>query len=328
MSKSLVIKDVSHAYEDVQALDHVSITIDRGSFFCVLGPNGSGKSTLFRCLSTLMRPSSGDIILDEEIDLIADPSSARKRVGTVFQHHSLDRLMTVNENLLIAAALYGMNRSDGRKRVDELATIFDLSDRLDTRVDRLSGGLARRVDLVRGLLHAPAVLLLDEPTTGLDPAARLLFWNTLEYFRAERNTTIVFTTHLMEEAEVADRLVILDRGSTVVAGTPHEIKASSRLEKVLIRSVAEDEICSWLAKRDNTSFKRSRHGIYVSVPDPLSLIEAIRIEWENQIDEVTIRRPSLEDIFFEKTGYRFDDELSLQDQPEGLTPYTTAGGSR
>jgi len=328
VSNSLVIKNVSHWYEDVQALDGVSISVDQGSFFCVLGPNGSGKSTLFRCLSTLMRPTSGTIILDEEIDLISDPASARKRVGTVFQHHSLDRLMTVDENLLIASALYGMTRSAGRKRVDELATVFDLSDRLGTRVDKLSGGLARRVDLLRGLLHAPDVLLLDEPTTGLDPAARLLFWNTLESFRAERNTTIVFTTHLMEEAEVADSLVILDRGSTVVAGTPHEIKSSSELEKVLIRSVAEDEICTWLSEREDTSWKRSRHGIYVSVSDPLSLIDAIRTKWENQIDEVTIRRPSLEDIFFESTGYRFDDELSMQDPSEVSASFASAGGGR
>jgi ABC-2 type transport system ATP-binding protein len=305
--KSLDIRGVTHQYDQLIALNDLSFSIEQGELFCVLGPNGSGKSTLFRCLSTLMRPTSGTIILDEHIDLMSDPGIAREVIGTVFQHHSLDRLMSVEENLYLSAALFGISRAEAKSRITELADVFDLTDRLTTRVDRLSGGLIRRVDLLRGLLHAPDVLLLDEPTTGLDPAARALFWQTLERVRATRLTTVVFTTHLMEEAEVSDRLVIIDRGSVVVSGTPHDIKKESSLEKVIIRSAGSVEIGDWLNSRDDVEWKTSSRGIYASTPDPVSLVRDIRNKWRDQLDEITIRRPSLEDIFFENTGRRFDD---------------------
>lgn len=202
-----------HEYEaGKRALDGVSFSVEAGEIFGLLGPNGSGKSTLFKIACTLMLPTAGSV----SIAGCTAVSEIRRRIGVVFQSPSLDPKLTVAENLKHQARLYGVAPSDA------LLERFGLTDRAHERTENLSGGLRRRAELAKGLLHGPDVLLLDEPSTGLDPGARIDFWRTLK----EMGKTCLLTTHLMEEAERCDRLAILDRGRIVALGTPEELKAS------------------------------------------------------------------------------------------------------
>ena len=217
------VRDLTFRYGDRVALAGISFAVGAGEIFGLLGPNGGGKTTLFRILSTLLTPASGQARIFG-IDVAAEPLEIRRRIGVVFQHQSLDRRLTVQENLECQGRLYGLTGASLQKRIADSLARTKLTDRRSDKVDTLSGGLRRRAELAKGLLHQPQLLLLDEPSTGVDPAVRLDFWEHLQRLRTESGTTILLTTHLLEEADKCDRLAILDRGSIVAAGTPAELK--------------------------------------------------------------------------------------------------------
>jgi len=218
------IQGVTHRYGGHEALRSVTLDVPTGALYGLLGPNGSGKTTLFRILSTLMPPSEGDARVFG-LDTTQQPEAVRNRLGVVFQDPALDEALTVRENLRFQASLYGLNGADRRDRIDELLARLDVTDRVDDPVKALSGGLQRRVDLARGLLHRPDLLLLDEPTTGLDPGARRAFWTAIDRLRETEGTTLLLATHLMDEAERCDRVGILSDGALVADGTPAALKA-------------------------------------------------------------------------------------------------------
>jgi ABC-2 type transport system ATP-binding protein len=210
-------------YGERVALDDVSFRIGRGEIFGLLGPNGGGKTTLFRILSTLLLPDSGTARVFGA-DVASQPGEVRRRIGVVFQNQSLDRRLTGRENLMHQGHLYGLSGTSLAQRINEILEKVGLAERADERVDLLSGGLRRRVELAKGLLHRPDLLLLDEPSTGVDLRARLDFWEYLRTLRRDEGVTVLLTTHLLDEAEECDRLAIIDRGSLVAEGTPAVLK--------------------------------------------------------------------------------------------------------
>jgi len=241
VSAAIEISDLRHHYGDREALRGVTFRVDRGEIFALLGPNGGGKTTLFRILSTLMRPASGEArVLGH--DLARDAAAVRPRLGVVFQNPGLDPKLTVGENLVHHGHLYGLGGAPLRDRVKQLLGDLDLSDRANDRVETLSGGLARRTELARGLLHTPELLLLDEPSTGLDPGARRDFSHHLRELRDRAGVTVVLTTHYMEEAERADRVAVLHDGALVAIGAADELKRGVGGDVVVLEAEAPAEL--------------------------------------------------------------------------------------
>jgi ABC-2 type transport system ATP-binding protein len=224
----------------VRALHSLDLTVERREFFGFLGPNGAGKTTTIHLLATLLRPSRGGAQVEGH-DIVREPLAVRRRIGLVFQETTLDRDLNVEQNLVFAARLYGLDRKTARNRIDELLELFDLNPRRGELVRSLSGGMRRTLDIARGILHSPSLLFLDEPTLGLDPANRRRTWEFLHRLRESASMTFFLTTHYLEEAEGCDRVAIIHRGRLAALGTPSELKAGSEtLEDVFIRLTSAD----------------------------------------------------------------------------------------
>ncbi|MHB1022138.1 MAG: ABC transporter ATP-binding protein [Acidobacteriaceae bacterium] len=299
---------LSHNYGTRQALDHLSFTVRPAEIFGLLGPNGSGKTTLFRILSTLMVPTGGHArILG--FDAATQPNLVRQQIGIVFQARSVDVKLTVQENLMHQGHLYGLSGARLKARVKDVLSRVALADRANDAVETLSGGMQRRVELAKGMIHSPSVLLLDEPSTGLDPGARRDLWQYLRTLRDEEGISILVTTHLMEEAEHCDRLAILSTGKLVGLGSPLELKSSIGGDMVIFEAKDEDA-ANELALRIRQRFTDT---------EPAVVGNAVRIErqqghrfltevveaFPGQIEGVSVSKPSLEDVFIQRTGHRF-----------------------
>lgn len=298
---------LSHNYGDRLALDDLSFKVQPAEIFGLLGPNGSGKTTLFRILSTLMVPSGGAARI-QGFDVARQPNLARQQTGIVFQARSLDLKLTVSENLKHQGHLYGLRGDMLKTRSEEVLRRVGLSDRAKEYVETLSGGMQRRVELAKGLIHSPQVLLLDEPSTGLDPGARRDMWQYLRTLRDQEGVSILVTTHLMEEAEHCDRLAILSQGKLVALGSPMELKSAIGGDVVLFETANED-LARSLAERMSTRFgvQPSVMGATVRLerPDGHRLVTAVVEAFPGEIDGISVARPSLEDVFIQRTGHRF-----------------------
>lgn len=296
------IDHLTHRYGSLAALDNISLTVPQGSFYGLLGPNGSGKTTLFRILATLLNPSEGTVHIFGA-DPGTHPARVRQHTGIVFQSVALDEELTVQENLYTHAALYGLQRSALQERLARLLPLFGLEERLHERTERLSGGLKRRVDLVRGLLHAPPLLLLDEPATGLDPAARQALREAIDRLRREEGTTVVLSTHVMEEADRCDYLAILDRGKIVAHGTPAALKQAVGEETLWIECDDPQNLAERIAKQFNVSTQVIGLRVQLSGPNAHDLLSPVYETAGEAIRSATIRRPTLEDVFMVHTGH-------------------------
>ena len=301
------MRDLVHRYQDRTALKGVSFDVRPAELFGLLGPNGSGKTTLFRILSTLMVPTSGSATI-AGLDAVRQPGALRRRIGVVFQAQSVDPKLTAYENLWHQGHLYGLRGTELKARINEILTRVGLLDRAGDLVETFSGGMQRRIELAKGLLHHPEVLLLDEPTTGLDPGARRDLWQYLAILRDQERVSVIVTTHLMEEAERCDRLAILNEGNLVALGTP----------EALTREIGGDVIL--LEARDPQSLaERIRNKFQV---DATVMDKHIRLEIENghhfvpevveafpgEIQSLSVSKPTLEDVFIHRTGHRFWSE--------------------
>ena len=313
-------RSLSRAFGARAALSDVSFSVARGEIFALLGPNGGGKTTLFRILATLLPPSAGSFTIDG-LDLAAAGREVRRRLGVVFQAPSLDKKLTVMENLAFQGALYSISRGALAVRIRELLGTFRLEDRAGDLVETLSGGLARRVEIAKALLHAPPVLLLDEPSTGLDPGARRDLVEVLASL-ATTGTAVLLTTHLFEEAEAAHRIGILDQGRLLALDTPAALKATLGGDVVTVE--ARDEtgapaLAAGIESRFGAEAGRitvvgptvriERRAAHTFVP---RLVEA----FPGAFKSVTLGAPSLEDVFIAKTGRRFR-EADVPDAGEG-----------
>jgi ABC-2 type transport system ATP-binding protein len=301
------IDHLSHNYGERLALEDLSFTVNPAEIFGLLGPNGSGKTTLFRILSTLMVPTGGTARV-QGFDVARQPTQARQQTGIVFQARSLDIKLTVAENLKHQGHLYGLSGALLRERSAEVLSRVGLSDRAKDYVETLSGGMQRRVELAKGLIHSPAVLLLDEPSTGLDPGARRDMWQYLKMLRDEEGVSILVTTHLMEEAEHCDRLAILNQGHLVALGSPAQLKSAIGGDVVLFET-ASPEAASSLSERIATRFalEASAMGTTVRIerPEGHRLVTAVVEAFPGEIEGISVSRPSLEDVFIQRTGHRF-----------------------
>jgi ABC-2 type transport system ATP-binding protein len=297
-----------HRYENRTALNGISFEVRPAELFGLLGPNGSGKTTLFRILSTLMIPTAGRAVV-MGCDAAQDPASLRRQIGVVFQAQSIDAKLTAYENLWHQGHLYGLRGLALKKRVEEILTRVGLADRAKERVETFSGGMQRRIELAKGLLHHPGVLLLDEPTTGLDPGARRDLWQYLQILRDEEHVSVLVTTHLMEEAERCDRLAILNEGNLVALGTPAELKSEIGGDVIMLDAAHDAAL---LADHIRARFqveatvmgnqvRIEREGGHRFVPD---VVEA----FPGEIQAISVSKPALEDVFIHRTGHKFWSE--------------------
>ena len=307
------IADVTHRYGDHVALRGVTLGVAPGALFGLLGPNGGGKTTLFRILSTLLRPSEGAARVFG-LDVTAQPADVRRRLGVVFQQPALDEGLTVAENLRFHGALYGLAGARLRDRIDELLRAFGIGDRAGDRVKTLSGGLQRRADLARGLLHAPDLLLLDEPTTGLDPVARSAFWQALARLRQREGTTMLVATHLLEEAEPCDAVGILDRGRLVASGTPGALKDALGGETLWLDADDAETLADRIQAQFGLDAQAVGAKVQISHPEAHTLLASLYEAFERQIQSATVRRPTLEDVFMVHAGYRLDERAAVAER--------------
>ncbi|MBX7168432.1 MAG: ABC transporter ATP-binding protein [Pirellulales bacterium] len=299
------IDGVSHRYGERLALDRVSLRIAAGELFTLVGPNGGGKSTLFRLAATLIAPQSGTIRI-QGFDVRSAALEVRRQIGVVFQSPSLDRHLTVDENLRHQGRLYGLRGYTLADRCDELLARLALADRRHELTGKLSGGLRRRVELAKGLLHRPTVLLLDEPSTGLDPAARGELWQYLSGLRRDEGVTVVATTHLLEEAERADRVAILDSGRLVALDAPGRLRAELGGDYLSIEADQPERLATALRERFGWHVQTVDHRLRIQVSDAQSAMTQILAEYRGQLRSLTLARPTLEDVFIARTGRRFE----------------------
>lgn len=296
-----------YAYSTRTALDGIDFAVARGEIFGFLGPNGSGKSTLFRLLATLVPPQEGRITVLGH-PLPGDASRVRRRLGVVFQSPSLDGELTVVENLRHHGHLHGLRGRDLGGRIDAILERFGLGPRADDRTATLSGGLRRRVEIAKALLPEPALLLLDEPSTGLDPAVRRDLWAMLEALRQD-GVTVLLTTHFMEEGERCDRLALLSRGRIVATGEPAALEANVGGDVVTLETEDPEalarELADYCTERLGETIRPRVHDGTVRFErhGAAALLARLAEAFPGRIGAMTVARPTLEDVFLELTGH-------------------------
>ena len=295
---------LSHRYGERVALDNVSLTVAAGETVALLGPNGSGKTTLFRILSTLIRPQDGRATV-AGADVAREPHDVRRRIGVVFQSPSLDKQLTAEENLRHHGHLYGLRGNALEERLASLLTRVGLADRASERVATFSGGMRRRVELAKGLLTSPRVLLMDEPSTGVDPAARLQMWRYLEEVRAADNVTVLLTTHLMDEADGCNRVAILDGGKVVAFDTAEALKDRVGGDVITLTSRAPDGVRTALRDRFGIDATMNEQTVRFERARGHEFLPALFESLPGLIASITVGKPTLEDVFLRLTGRRF-----------------------
>ena len=297
------VEGLHHHYGSREALAGISLEISRGEIFGLLGPNGGGKTTLFKILSTLMS-ATGGIVRVFGHDLVREPDAIRRHLGVVFQHPSLDSKLTVMENLQHHGHLYGLRGTALRTRAEALLERLDLGERADDRVETLSGGLRRRVELAKALVHQPDLLLLDEPSTGLDPGARRDFTNHLGQLREQDGVTVVLTTHILDEAERCDRVGILHRGKLVALGTPDDLKARLGGDVVVVQTMNPHGLQVKLRERFGCEPALVDGSLRVERPRGHEFVREVVDAFPGEVQSVTFGKPTLEDVFIHLTGRR------------------------
>jgi len=303
-SDAVVVEQVGFHYGDRAALTGVEFAVRSAEVFGLLGPNGGGKTTLFRLMATLLPVQAGRIeILGR--DVAREPAAVRARIGVTFQSPSVDGKLTVAENLRHQALLYGWSGRRATDRIQQLLSQFGIADRARQRVDELSGGLKRRVEIAKSLISAPDVLILDEPSTGLDPGARLDLWQALEHLAREDGVTVLVTTHLMEEAERCGRLAILDRGQVVALGTPAALRQTIGGSCITVQTAAAVPLARQIETRFGVTCQVMESEIRIEQDAALDLLRDLLTSFPDEISAVSVAKPTLEDVFIARTGHRF-----------------------
>ena len=297
MADIIRIEHLNKSFGDVRAVNDLSFRVKQGELFAFLGVNGAGKSTTISILCGQLRKDSGNVRI-KGIEADKAGNQTKRMFGVVFQDSVLDRPLTVRENLKSRAALYGITGLAFEKRLQELVEILDFRDFINRPVGKLSGGQRRRIDIARALIHRPEILILDEPTTGLDPQTRLLIWNIIEKLRAEENMTVFLTTHYMEEAADAGYVVILEKGSIAAEGTPLELKNKYVQDRISLYGVSEEEI-----KALNHTYKEIRDGYEIMVKNTQEATKLI-VEHQELFRDYEVVKGAMDDVFLAVTGNR------------------------
>ncbi|WP_431034429.1 ABC transporter ATP-binding protein [Streptomyces sp. P6-2-1] len=305
------LTDLVVRYGSVPAVDGVSLSSPPGRVTALLGPNGAGKSTLLGVLSTVVRPDAGRVRVFGH-DVRRAPMAARRRLGLVFQERTLDKELSVERNLWFHARLFGMRRADARARITLLLGLFGLVERRGQPVEQLSGGLARRVEMARALLHRPGLLILDEPTNGLDPVVRASVWADLLRLRDELGVTVLFATHYMDEAEFADEIVILQEGRIVQQGSVARLKSGLESSRLVVSCGDEEEAARQL-RAAGLAPLREPGGLAVHCAEPEARIAEVVRALDVPGLTVTVRHPSMNDVYLAAAGPR--ERPAAQDAP-------------
>ena len=292
------IKNLRKTFKDVKAVDDLSFRVEKGELFAFLGVNGAGKSTTINIISGILSKDSGEVyVCGEDID--RNPDVIKSKIGIVFQGSVLDKRLSAYDNLLSRASLYGIFGHDFQKRLDELDRLLGLKDILRRPLVKLSGGQRRRVDIARALIHNPELLILDEPTTGLDPQTRQTVWNVIEQLRKEQGLTVFLTTHYMEEAAVADYVVILDGGKKVAEGTPHDLKTQYASD--FIRFYKNLDKAEKTFTKLGYAVKRERDYVEVDVENTAKVVELMH-DNEDLFQDFEVLKGNMDVVFLRVTG--------------------------
>ncbi len=299
----VTVENLTRQYGPRTALAGISFQVHEREIFGVLGPNGGGKSTLFRILATMLAPSSGSASV-AGYDVERQPAEVRRRIGVVFQSQSLDKKLTVFENLRAQGHLFAMHGRALAERMDEVAERLGIADRRGDLVETLSGGLRRRVEIAKGLLHRPAVLLMDEPSTGLDPGARRELWQYVEELRDQQGITVLVTTHILDEADRADRLLLLHQGKVVAQGAPADLKARIGGDVVILDVDEPAQLLPELRARLGVEAAAVNGSLRVEIGNGHRFIAEAVEAFPGAIRSVALHKPTLEDVFLDETGAR------------------------
>ena len=294
-------------YGTVDAVRGIDLSVRRGEIFGFLGPNGAGKSTTISVLCTLLKPTSGTASV-AGLDVATNPDGVRSRIGLVFQDPSLDIQLTARENLRFHAMAYGVPRHLRKERIAQALKTVDLVDRADALVSTFSGGMKRRLEIARGILHHPEVLFLDEPTQGLDPQTRANVWDHLRQIRASTGLTVFMTTHYMEEAEWCDRIAIIDQGTIVALGTPDELKAQVGGDIVVLNTADNTRAVQEISARLGSQALVDGDNLRIEVADGAAFVPQLITALSMPVSSVSVRRPSLDDVFLKLTGRAIREE--------------------
>jgi ABC-2 type transport system ATP-binding protein len=303
------VRHLSHSYGDRAALADLSLEVRAGEIFGFLGPNGSGKTTLFRILSTLIAAPTGAVSM-LGMDLASQRDVVRRHIGVVFQSPSLDKQLTAEENLRHHGHLYGLRGRELSRRIDLLLDRVGLTDRRNERVERFSGGMRRRVELAKGMLNQPQILLLDEPSTGLDPTARIDLWRYLTYVQQTDGVTVLLTTHLMDEADRCCRLAILDRGKLVACDVPAAMKERIGGDVITLTTGRPAQAAQIIHDRFALTPETLDGVVRLERPRGHEFIPQLIEALPGLIDSVSVGKPTLEDVFIQVTGRFFRDDTS------------------
>ncbi len=298
------VKDLVKSYNGaraVRAVDGVTFSVDEGETFGFLGPNGAGKTSTINILCTLLGFDSGTAKVNG-FDCIKEPLKVRSSIGLVFQEVTLDNELTAEENLKFHCYMYNMTKRLANERIDEILSVVGLEEKRRETVKKFSGGMKRRLEIARGLLHRPKVLFLDEPTLGLDPQTRSNVWDFISTLKERVGTTVFMTTHYMDEAEVCDRIAIIDSGKIIACDSPSALKRSLRGDTIYISSIDDDRAEAELKEKFNLMPRRIRSGLSIIVESGEEFIPKIFKSMETPILSVNMKRPSLEDVFIHLTG--------------------------
>lgn len=295
MKDIIEIKHLSKHFGEVKAVQDLSFKVKEGELFAFLGINGAGKSTTISIMCGQLAKDAGTVRIDGA-DLERETDTVKRKLGVVFQNSVLDKALSVQDNLENRAALYGITGKAFKKRLDELAELLDFGDLLKRTVGKLSGGQRRRIDIARALLHEPKILILDEPTTGLDPQTRKLLWNAIARLRQEKHMTVFLTTHYMEEAAEADYVVILDSGKIVAEGTTLELKNAHTGDFVTLYGVTEEQV-----KQLGYTYENLRDAYRIAVPNTAAATKLI-IQYPEVFKDFEITKGKMDDVFLAVTG--------------------------
>lgn len=295
MSSIIQINRLSKSFGSVKAVNDLSFYVNRGELFAFLGINGAGKSTAINIMCGQLAKDRGSVLIDGH-DLDSDLDSVKRELGVVFQTSALDSALSVRDNLQCRAALYGITGAEFNKRLAELAKTLDFEDLLKRTVGKLSGGQRRRIDIARALIHKPRILILDEPTTGLDPQTRSALWNVISDFRKNENMTVFLTTHYMEEAADADYVVIIDSGKIAAKGTPLQLKNSYTDDYITIYDTDENSI-----KKLGLKYERIQNGYRLSIKNTKAAAQLI-IRYPKLFNDYEITKGKMDDVFLAVTG--------------------------
>jgi ABC-2 type transport system ATP-binding protein len=305
MASIIQVEDLVKKFGELTAVNGISFAVDSGAIFGFLGPNGAGKSTTIKMLATLLKPTAGRATL-AGFDINSQPNQVRQNIGLVFQDPSLDIRLTADENLQFHARLYNVPKDVFSTRAEQVLRMVDLLDRRSSLVSTFSGGMKRRLEIARGLLHHPKVLFLDEPTLGLDPQTRNAIWQHVRTLRDEVGTTVFMTTHYMDEAENCDHIAIIDHGKIQAIDTPVALKRMIGGDKIIVRG--DEALAQDISARYNVELQKVSGEFHFQINSGAEFVPRLVTDFHGRVKSIQVKQPSLEDVFLKLTGHAIREQ--------------------